>query len=306
LKRKVIQIAGSTQLVSLPRKWCKEYDVQKGQELDVEEQGSKVIISCEGKDTLEKIKVDFSNLSARVMSWTLASLHKKGYDEIEILYNNPKAVSLIQDLTKSLFMGFAVIEQTEKRCVIRSLSKDMEAQFEPTLRRAFLVMLSMAKNSLELIKNNNLAALSELNTLEATNNQLTNFCERILVKNGYNDYKKTCFMYIIAWNLESVCDVYKYLCNFLSEPKHCKKRLNEELVKLYEEVNDFTRDHYELFYKFDMEKVVKLTEERKRLLTKCRNFFKKEDERGTIVLNHLMDIIYRVSDFSPSIISLNF
>ena len=45
MKRKVIQIADSTQLISLPRKWALKYGIKKGDELDVEEQGSNVLVS---------------------------------------------------------------------------------------------------------------------------------------------------------------------------------------------------------------------------------------------------------------------
>ena len=34
MKRKVIQIANSTQLISLPRKWSQKYGVKKGDEIN--------------------------------------------------------------------------------------------------------------------------------------------------------------------------------------------------------------------------------------------------------------------------------
>ena len=37
MRRKVIQIAESTQLISLPRKWALKYNIKKGEELEIEE-----------------------------------------------------------------------------------------------------------------------------------------------------------------------------------------------------------------------------------------------------------------------------
>ena len=47
MKRRVIQIAESTQLVSLPRKWAKKYNIKKGDELEVEIEGSSVRITTD-------------------------------------------------------------------------------------------------------------------------------------------------------------------------------------------------------------------------------------------------------------------
>ena len=41
MRRKVIQIAGSTQLISLPRKWAIRQGIEKGEELNIDEQGNK-------------------------------------------------------------------------------------------------------------------------------------------------------------------------------------------------------------------------------------------------------------------------
>ena len=39
MKRKVIQIANSTQLISLPRKWSQKYGVKKGDEITINYDG---------------------------------------------------------------------------------------------------------------------------------------------------------------------------------------------------------------------------------------------------------------------------
>jgi len=42
MKRRVIQIADSTQLVSLSRKWAIQRGIKKGDELEVKEEGNRV------------------------------------------------------------------------------------------------------------------------------------------------------------------------------------------------------------------------------------------------------------------------
>ena len=63
MRRKVIQIANSTQLISLPRKWSLQFNIKKGDELEVEEQGSKLSIAAKEQATnLSTVEVNVDNL----------------------------------------------------------------------------------------------------------------------------------------------------------------------------------------------------------------------------------------------------
>ena len=62
MKRKVIQIANSTQLISLPREWAKKYNIKKGDELEIEAKGNKLEICCEKDIELENISINISGL----------------------------------------------------------------------------------------------------------------------------------------------------------------------------------------------------------------------------------------------------
>ena len=65
MKRKVIQIANSTQLISLPRKWSLQFGIKKGDELEVEEKGSQIIVSTEKGVKNKKIKITVCRLNCR-------------------------------------------------------------------------------------------------------------------------------------------------------------------------------------------------------------------------------------------------
>ncbi len=58
MKRKIIQIADSTQLVSLPRKWCKRLNLRKGDEIDIQEKVNPLIVSTQGNREGEKVEFD--------------------------------------------------------------------------------------------------------------------------------------------------------------------------------------------------------------------------------------------------------
>jgi len=303
MKRKLIQMAGKTIVVSLPSGWVKKYGLKKGEEIDVEEEGRRITVTTTKEYEVEKTKINLIGASERVIRWTLAALHKSGYDEITIEHDEKKTVKVIEELIKDLFTGFTIMEQTKDKCVLKSISKDLESEFEPTLRRAFLVTLSMSEESLNCIKNHDFTGLKELIVKEQVNNQLTNFCERLLNKKGYKDYRKTCFMYIIVWNLEKICDNYKYICELLKDVK--KFEIKKDIVNLYEQANNFFKSYYELFYNFDIIKLSELSIKKKEIEKEARKMVKGKSELETELIDHLIGIILHTTDFSATMIALN-
>ena len=60
--RKVIQIADSTQLISIPRAWGRKYNIKKGDELEVVEKDNMLEISTKREDQEMEITLDVSVL----------------------------------------------------------------------------------------------------------------------------------------------------------------------------------------------------------------------------------------------------
>lgn len=303
MKRKLIQMAGKTMVVSLPSNWVKKYGLKKGGEIDLEEQGQRVVISTSKEYGIETVKADLRGATERVIRWTLSALHKSGFDEIIVDHDKKETVKLIEELIKDLFIGFTIIEQTKERCILKSISKDQESELDSTLRRAFLVTISMGEETLEAIKKENFKDLKELATKERMNNQLTNFCERILNKRGYKDHKKTSFMYVIAWNLEKICDNYKYICDLFKDTK--KIKISKDVLDLYESANKFFKDYYDLFYKFDINRLSNLSMQKKEIEKETRKIMRGKTEIELELVHHLLTIISQTSDFSASTIALN-
>ena len=295
MKSKIVKQGQATMTVSLPIKWIKNNNLNNGEEINIEEKENKLILSSSKSISDKIIKIDLSKMNERVIRWSLSSLHKKGYDEIEIIFDSPKTLIILEDLTKNLFTGFVIIEQTSKRCVLKSISADSQSEFNNILRRAFLVCLSLADNSLESIENTE--ELKTLLTLEKSNNQLTNFCERLINKGLYQKPKLSHFTYVIVWNLEKVCDDYKDMCEKIIKEEI---KLNKETLNYYQQTNSLVREYYELFFKFNFESLNKLTEKAKKISLAIMN-----KNEFSIIDHHLLNIINKVKDFSASTIALN-
>ncbi|MBI2126004.1 MAG: AbrB/MazE/SpoVT family DNA-binding domain-containing protein [Thaumarchaeota archaeon] len=299
-KRKVIQLAGKTLVVSLPSKWARRMGIRKGDELEIEEKDNKLALSTTKQTQIEAASFDATNSSVP-LSWSIGSMYKSGYDEITVSYEKPETAKELHEITKDLFIGFAVTEQARNRIVLRAIAKEMESEFDSILRRAFLVTLSLGEGLVEYLDANKTGELAGLIVLEKTNNQLTNFCERILIKKGFREYRKTCFAYVIVWNLEKVCDNYKYMINHILSAKTAVKK---ETVQLIEKANKLLRGYYELHYKFDSENLNELVAERKQLEKDAKESLEKQTT-DAVVISYVMQIAMQVSDFTGPIIAVN-
>lgn len=292
MKRKVIQLAGKTHVVSLPNKWVKQYGVKKGDEIDVEERGSKLIIATEKETGKDSIVIDVDKLGLFHKRY-LSYLYHKGYDEVELRYDNQDVAAVVQQHIGEL-MGFEIVDQGKNYCRIRNVSTLLESEFDVMLRRSFLVTLELAEGAAELLKNKQFGKLKELSGLEIANNKFTEFCKRLLTKKGYKEADKTLQVYTVLRALEEIGDQYKHVCERCSEKK---VQLCAKTLELFDEVNSYFRLLYELFYKFDKNKASRLIFKKKDILNRLEEaFIKTKSHNEKIVIHHLMSLTERIFD----------
>ncbi len=277
--------------------------MQKGDELDLLVNNNQLTITTHTNNTKESISFSLQNVDDQTIRWLLSALHKYGYEEIELFYSTTQQLKLVGELLKDLFTGFTILEQSEKRIVIGSITNDALEQFDVVLRRAFRVTLAMAEQVAENLAANNIAQLEETKLLEKTNNQLTNFCERLINKKNMFDYKKSHFLYVCIWNLEKIADNYKYLCDYSLKHKELLT-LTKDCIILLTAVNKFFKEYYELYFLFSLEKMNLLAEQKTQVSAKIKSYeTKNADEQYFIII--ITQILTQTADFSASFIALN-
>ena len=219
----------------------------------------------------------------------------KGFQSVfEVIYQKPSTMDVINDLVKNLLLGFAIVEHTSTRCLIKNISQEMDQEIDKVLKRAFMVTVSMGESLIEAIEKR--LDQTKLVSLEKTNNQLTNFCERVLNKKGYHDYDKTCFVYVIAWNLEKACDQYKYICEMNKDLKN--------ITEIMEKVNNQIRGYSALLTKFSEEDLVELNRKRKEIVKEIRERIGSSDPDEIMALAYLNSLALICEDFSTSMFML--
>ncbi len=313
IKRSVIQIANSTQLISLPRKWSQKYGVKKGDELEIEENGSKLLIGTEKIPDLGSIEVDITGLDRDSFMFLIRILYIKGYDEIKLNFNNPvidhhrlnKKVKVISEIHTEVnrLSGIEVIQQRENFCLLKVLSESSIKDFDVMLRRIFLLIIDASD---DLVKGATSGDKYLVESMEEKHNSITKFIAnnlRLLNKTGHPNHKNTYLFYHIIESLDHINDILKESARDIVESnikisKNCDNILNR--------INISLQQFNVLFYKFDFKLIEKLSFERYAILDDIKKFSKKLTNDEIKLLMNMERIVEEILDLKIERMALEY
>ncbi|MFH1642073.1 MAG: AbrB/MazE/SpoVT family DNA-binding domain-containing protein [Nanoarchaeota archaeon] len=301
MKRRVIQIADSTQLISLPRKWAVQHGIKKGDELEVEAQGNRVVVSTTNALDIEAAEIHpphVLNITERYVT----SNYRSGCKEIKVHYNNKINPDLVSFLSKKMddqTIGYELVTQENNYLVIKDLSGTSDKDFDAALRRSFVLLTSLINDSLEAYKNNDLTTLQNMYYIDRSINKFTNFCARELISRNRNDIKLTAFYYHFVRTFESLADQFSLLAVYSSTNS---KLISKPFILAYTEIQGIMADFYSVFYKYSKESVNKLYLRVKKLKTSDLFGSSKTD---AVMIYYLVTIHFRIKELIDSLIDIN-
>ena len=313
MKRKVIQIAESTQLVSLPRKWAQRYNVAKGDELEVTEEGNKLVVSTEKGAELGDIEVDITGLDRDSIMFLLRALYKNGYDEIRIKFNKPlcenirtkQKVNVIDVISQevSRLNGIEVFTQKEDYCIIRSISEDTIKAFDIMLRRVFLLLSETISDLVEGYEKENIALLETIQNKHDSITKFVSYSQRLLTKVGYKDYKKTDTIYHILEVIDIIMDLVKYNARDIIKEK---LKASKEGIAIYNAIHKSFTLYYNLYYNFNLNKIAELNKNRYDVKKSIQAFQKKIDKKELGILINMEGVLEYILNLTNARIALEY
>ncbi len=303
MKRKAIQLANNTLVVSLPSAWTRKTGIEKGAELNIEEAGSMLLISPPGTTASRNFTIDTDKMefNKNILSY----LYQKGYDEVEVINLDSAVFTQIKERVSDL-LGFEIIEHSAKRCVVKTVSKEMDSEFDNMLRRAFRITLELAGNLLEAVRRREYSRMSELRDLEKTTNMFTDFCKRVISKGSYKDPENSMYIYIIVRDLEKIADSYKRICDVFLARKGKALNISKKTVDLLERSNAFFEMFYKLFYKFDSDLFADFQSAGRRILHDADTLLLDSSHEESMIITDIIFVTTMTYDLSGPFFILNF
>ncbi|MBW3022834.1 hypothetical protein KY308_01910, partial [Candidatus Woesearchaeota archaeon] len=216
MRRKLVKQGAATLMVSLPSKWAQRCNLKKGNEVDILEKGKELIIKPESVPETKKISVNISELK-HVWRRAVSALYKAGYDEIQINFDKPEEITKVYSVLQE-FVGFEIINQTETGCIIKEIVETRETDFQTIYGRTFSMLLSIADDFLNALKNKNMELMGTIPGRDLIVNKYANFCRRIINK-GLVEPEESPMLYFIIEGLETLGDSYKSFSKHIFETK---------------------------------------------------------------------------------------
>ncbi len=288
MKRTVIRLGTNTLVVTLPAAWVKRQKVRKGQEVQIEPQGSALVVRSKPEATELRADFDTTVIGSFDKNY-LSYYYQAGFDQIHVYFND---AIVFRDLRERVghLLGYELVDQTTSSCIIKNILEQMESEFDIIMRKNFLLILEMSRELAMAMKQKNYSKIEEVRLLERMNNRFTDFCKRVITKNkSAEDHPH--FLYVIIWNLERLADEYKYICDYL---KREEPAIDEALLEFFRKTDEQLRLFYELFYKFDPKKAEIFLSRRQKLEEKGFELMRAKKDKELV--HYLMNVNATVSD----------
>ncbi len=286
MKRKIIKQGHNTLTLTLPSEWIKKLNLKPGDEVDVLEKESSLIVNGHEKNKEKKTVIDITNFTIPLLWRFFQSVYRAGNDEIKILFDSNKkeyedayhfyttqfdysklgekmptrpALAMIQGVVDR-FIGMGIIETGKDYCIVKEMGEPSIKEFDNSLRRIFLVIQQMFERIIEAIEKDEYGDANlckEIHTIDLNVDRFVDYCCRILNKlsSSFSDSKKM-ILFSSLFILELVGDEFKYIGKHLAVSKKSLK----DVLPLMKIVKEHFEIYYHLFYKFDRESAIKFGE----------------------------------------------
>ena len=181
MKRRLIKQAKNTLTLSLPQQWTKRNKLNAGDELDVFEKETTLILSAEKKIGEYNFEIDIDTDNAWYIGQILRYCYFANFEKSRLFFHSSKTMEIIREETQKL-IGFEVIEQEKNFCVIKNISFEMEDEYSTLFRKVFLLTQQLFHS----LRDEN---FKEMQTLHRDCLRFSLFCRRVIIQN-YDSLQK--------------------------------------------------------------------------------------------------------------------
>ena len=282
MKRKIVQHGPCTLTVSLPAEWVRNFSLQKGDEITIEQRKEGLLLTAGKERHYGQKKISVKGYP-HIIAKAVAALYKCGYDEIIVEYGDHTELEKIHQIIATGYIGFEIIDETKDTVIIRKVSEPSQQEFKTIFRRIFHFLHTTAEESLEAARDGDLAMYQKLILRDENINKLSDFCRRVVNERGQREYEQDTALYHILEQLEKIADVYKEINTELLEKK---TKLSKKTLGSYAKANMAIAEYEDLFFSFSIEKASKF-------MHHCNDFLLQEENAGESTIEFMLRNIVR-------------
>ena len=291
MRRKLIQHGLSSLTVSLPKKWVVKRGLKKGDEVELTERRGELVVSSQPHREAKRIELDVSNAHPMIRR-IIGAAFKSGYDDVVIRFNSYEELKAVQELMRDHFTGFEIVGQTKNSVRIKNLGQVTFAEFDTVLKRFFFVLNQMASDTQNAVDADDFAWLKRITLCKIESDKTADYCRRAINQEHVVDGLRPAPLYTLVEQLEKIADRYTDLCEYIAEKK---LKLSPRAKSLLHDLVAFQRNFYDLFYGFEVRKIIAFGKKKIQLQKKLDRLSPRGAESKSIqlfdrILNILFDL----------------
>ncbi len=300
MKRKINRVGQNTLTVSLPTKWAQKHGLKQGDEVEVEEEGSSIIIGTAHKPQKLDITIDLSDAGV-MLNRTIAAIYKAGYDRANISYKTPSELEVIQNTVYRACHVYEIMNIKKNVVEIKSISELNHLDFNSVFRKMAHAILTISQETYEAAKNQNYEELSVIILKDKVVDRHADFCRRVINKNHELDYERIGPLYVIAEQTEIAADIFKIISKELIKNRI---KLSPAMLHLFSEVHMIMEQLYDMIHDFNIDKIRKIGHQEVKLREEIDELCKTQ-KKDIKVLAYLINMFETLFEMKSAVITLH-
>ncbi len=234
MKRKVAKIGPASLMVALPPKWIKQFGVQKGDEIELYEEDSRLIIDpAGGKKKPKSTSISLKRAPLNYYRSLFGGLYRGGYDEIRISFKDPAVIPIIQKTVDSLY-GYEVFEVDDKSCTVKTIYNEEVTEIISHVNRMIHTIITMQSILMKDLAKKKYASEEEMKLFKSNIIKQRDIIARVIIRQKLFDEKRFPY-YSISQSLWNIGRNYELLYRNLTD----KEKYSETDTKFLKETNTF-------------------------------------------------------------------
>ncbi len=306
MKRKVVQHGRNTLTISLPTDWVKKNKIKIGDELEVTDKVTKLEVAKEKEEEKREIVVDIKEINPHIFKRILGNLYRKGYDSITLRFPDDNIKKKALDHVSSFLemcIGMEIVSHEGKNIHTKTVATLNNDEFETALRRYFLLSLQVVDLFYDAIINKESTLFEKVLEAEKKQNTLYLYCTRVLNKTPHLSKEELLLYYILIERLEEVCDDYRDMSLYILETKN--PILSNDVLELTKKAAAYLRLIYNMYYQYDENKVLEITEQRHSFTILQKTIFDNKNQKEIPLFHHLCTALVKIYEASSPIVGLH-
>jgi phosphate uptake regulator len=275
-KRKLVKQGAATLMVSIPSKWAKKFNLDKGDEVEVEEKGNSLVLGIEGKKAKTETELNLTSLTETSVRTLITNAYRLGYDKILLNYKEKSTLDTIKDVVEHNLVGFEISKNENNKILIENITEPSADQFNNIFSKIFMNIdeLFIIAEKMMLGQKN-----QSYRDVELKIQQFDNFCRRIITKKNLHEE------YLLQWVFHSeLIHAQRYIYLMLDYLNKNKVKPDKQEAKLIEEAKKIFDTLKEAYYKKDISLLEKIHDLNKEMVYKhCYNAMENGKE---VIINH--------------------